>query len=183
MNPLYRRFAVLLAAASLLFVGSACAQDDKTAAKSATTEKATEKPAEATLPADSTTQGAIDVGGQHIAYTAIAGTITVGSTDSQDAQLGPDGKPQPGSQLAAGRARQSEGCAAGGADVLRGVLQDGRQGRGPADYVFLQRRTGQLHGVAAHGIAGTEARGRRQATRTCLPRPTSWWTTPTACST
>ena len=42
------------------------------------------------LPADSTTQGAIDVGGQHIAYTAIAGTITVGSTDVQDAQLGID---------------------------------------------------------------------------------------------
>ncbi|HKN22907.1 MAG TPA: hypothetical protein VJX73_15895 [Terracidiphilus sp.] len=99
MNILYRRFAVLTVAASLLFVGSACAQDDKTAAKSATTEKATEKPAETTLPADSTTQGAIDVGGQHIAYTAIAGTITVGSTDSQDAQLGPDGKPQAGSQL------------------------------------------------------------------------------------
>src|SRR5208337_3644509 len=100
MNILYRRFAVLTVAASLLFVGSACAQDDKTAAKSATTEKATEKPAETTLPADSTTQGAIDVGGQHIAYTAVAGTITVGSTDAQDAQLGPDGKPQLGSQLA-----------------------------------------------------------------------------------
>jgi len=99
MNILYRRFAVLTVAASLLFVGSARAQDDKTAAKSATTEKATEKPAETTLPADSTTQGAIDVGGQHIAYTAIAGTLTVGSTDSQDAQLGPDGKPQAGSQL------------------------------------------------------------------------------------
>jgi carboxypeptidase C (cathepsin A) len=95
MNLFYRRFAVLTAAASLLFVGSACAQDDKSTAKSATTEKATE-PA---LPADSTTQGAIDVGGQHIAYTAIAGTITVGSTDEQDAQLGPDGKPQPGSEL------------------------------------------------------------------------------------
>jgi carboxypeptidase C (cathepsin A) len=95
MNLLHRRFAVLTAAASLLFAGSACAQDDKSAAKSATTEKATE-PA---LPADSTTQGAIDVGGQHIAYTAIAGTITVGSTDEQDAQLGPDGKPQPGSEL------------------------------------------------------------------------------------
>ena len=40
------------------------------------------------------------MGGQHIAYTAIAGTITVGSTDDQDAQLGADGKPQPGSQLA-----------------------------------------------------------------------------------
>ena len=100
MNILYRRFAVLTAAASLICVGLARAEDDKTAAKSATTEKATEKPAEATLPADSTTQGAIDVGGQHIAYTAIAGTITVGSTDSQDAQLGPDGKPQAGSQLA-----------------------------------------------------------------------------------
>ena len=95
MNPLYRQLAVLTAAASLIFVGLACAQDDKTAAKSATTEKATE-PA---LPADSTTQGAVDVGGQHIAYTAIAGTITVGSTDEQDAQLGPDGKPQPGSEL------------------------------------------------------------------------------------
>src|SRR5208283_4670205 len=51
-------------------------------------------------PADVTTQGAIDLGGQHIAYTAIAGTLTVGSTDVQDAQLGPDGKAQPGSQLA-----------------------------------------------------------------------------------
>jgi hypothetical protein len=40
------------------------------------------------------------VGGQHIAYTAIAGTITVGATDTDDAQLGPDGKPLPGSQLA-----------------------------------------------------------------------------------
>ena len=39
-------------------------------------------------------------GGQNIAYTAIAGTIAVGSSDMQDAQLGPDGKPQAGSQLA-----------------------------------------------------------------------------------
>jgi carboxypeptidase C (cathepsin A) len=99
MNASYRRFAVLTAAASLIFVGLACAQDDKTAAKSATAATAAEKPAEAALPADSTTQGTIEVGGQHIAYTAIAGTITVGSTDDQDAQLGPDGKPQPGSEL------------------------------------------------------------------------------------
>ncbi len=40
------------------------------------------------------------MGGQHIAYTATAGTITVGATDTDDAQLGPDGKPLPGSQLA-----------------------------------------------------------------------------------
>ena len=96
MKVMNRRFAVLIAAASLIFVSSALAEDDKTAAKPATADK----PAEATAPADSTTQGAIDVGGQHIAYTAIAGTITVGSNDGQDAQLGPDGKAQPGSQLA-----------------------------------------------------------------------------------
>ena len=96
MNLFDRRFAVLMAAASLLFSVSAHAQEDKTATKPATAAK----PAEAAPPADSTTQGAIDVGGQHIAYTAIAGTITVGSTDEQDAQLGADGNPQPGSQLA-----------------------------------------------------------------------------------
>ncbi len=98
MSPLYRRFPVLIAAASLIFVGSACAQDDKTAAKSTTAATTAEKAAEAPPP-DSTTQGAIEVGGQHIAYTAIAGTITVGSTDEQDAQLGPDGKPQADSEL------------------------------------------------------------------------------------
>jgi carboxypeptidase C (cathepsin A) len=94
MNLMNRQLAVLTAAASLLFVGSVCAQDEKSA-KAASTEKATE-PA---LPPDSTTQGAIEAGGQHIPYTAIAGTITVGSTDSDDSQLGPDGKPQPGSEL------------------------------------------------------------------------------------
>jgi carboxypeptidase C (cathepsin A) len=97
MNLLQRRFAILMAAAALILVGSVCAQDDKPAAKPATTDKATEP---APPPPDSTTQGTIDVGGQHIAYTAVAGTITVGSTDEQDAQLGADGKPQPGSQLA-----------------------------------------------------------------------------------
>ncbi len=40
------------------------------------------------------------MGGEKIAYSAIAGTLVVGSSDAQDAQLGLDGKPQPGSQLA-----------------------------------------------------------------------------------
>lgn len=93
MISLKLRFAALVAAALLLFFVSALAQDNKAATKS-------DKPAEAALPPDSTTQGAIEVGGQHISYTAIAGTITVGSNDDQDAQLGADGKPQPGSQLA-----------------------------------------------------------------------------------
>ncbi len=99
MNAFCRRFAMLFAAAILVATLSIRAQDDKAAAKPAAPENAA-KPAEPAPPADSTTQGSVDVGGQHIAYTAIAGTITVGSTDEQDAQLGADGKPQPGSQLA-----------------------------------------------------------------------------------
>ena len=76
------------------------AQDDKPAANSDNTTAKSTKASEPAPPPDSTTQGTIDAGGQHIAYTAIAGTITVGATDTDDAQLGPDGKPLPGSQLA-----------------------------------------------------------------------------------
>jgi carboxypeptidase C (cathepsin A) len=77
------------------------AQEQKPAAKPDTvaTENSPKTP-ESAMPADSTTQGTIEAGGQHIAYTAVAGIITVGATDAEDAQLGPDGKPQPGSQLA-----------------------------------------------------------------------------------
>ncbi len=64
------------------------------------TKSTAEKVPEKTVPTDSTTQGSIDLGGTHIAYTAVAGTLTVGGTDEQDAQLGMDGKPQAGSQLA-----------------------------------------------------------------------------------
>lgn len=45
--------------------------------------------------ADSTTNGTVTVGGQAIAYTAIAGTLTVGSTDELDSLLGLDGKMLP----------------------------------------------------------------------------------------
>jgi len=60
------------------------------------TTKPPEKPA-APVPTDSTTEGVLNAGGEHVAYTAVAGTITVGATDEEDAQLGPDGKPEPGS--------------------------------------------------------------------------------------
>ena len=101
MKSICCRFAVLVAAALLVFSVAARAQEDKSSATSeaGTTEKST-KAAEPAPPADSTTQGSIAAGGQHIAYTAIAGIITVGATDMEDAQLGADGKPQPGSQLA-----------------------------------------------------------------------------------
>jgi carboxypeptidase C (cathepsin A) len=52
--------------------------------------------AEAELPGDSNTEGSVTVGGQAIAYKAVAGTLTVGSTDVQDAMLGLDGKMLPG---------------------------------------------------------------------------------------
>ena len=45
---------------------------------------------------DSTTQGTVDVEGKPIAYTAVAGILTVGATEAQDAMIGPDGKMLPG---------------------------------------------------------------------------------------
>jgi carboxypeptidase C (cathepsin A) len=55
------------------------------------------KPAETTLrrqpwPHDSITENTVTVGGQKIAYRAVAGTITVASNDSYDAMLGIDGQ-------------------------------------------------------------------------------------------
>lgn len=83
-------------AVSLLTSPLARAAEDNSTAKPSTTDKAPDRAASA----DSTTQGAVDANGQHIVYTAVAGTITVGATDEQDAQLGMDGKPEPGSELA-----------------------------------------------------------------------------------
>jgi carboxypeptidase C (cathepsin A) len=92
-----RLAAVLFASVALVAAPAfVFAEDEKPKAADKTSDKTSEKP----LPAEVSTQGSIDVAGQHIAYTAIAGTITVGATDVQDAQLGPDGKPQAGSQLA-----------------------------------------------------------------------------------
>jgi carboxypeptidase C (cathepsin A) len=93
----------LLSIATLAAPALAFANDDDTPAAKADTksaDKSDAKPAEKAPPSEVTTQGSVEAGGQHIAYTAIAGTITVGATDVQDAQLGMDGKPQPGSQLA-----------------------------------------------------------------------------------
>jgi carboxypeptidase C (cathepsin A) len=87
------RLALCLLSASLLIPASFTrADDDK--------KKDDNKPAEKPAATEVTTSGSIDVGGQHILYNAIAGTITVGATDVQDAQLGLDGKAEPGSQLA-----------------------------------------------------------------------------------
>lgn len=44
------------------------------------------------LQSDSVTEGTVTVGGQAIAYRAVAGTLTVGATDPQDAMISLDGK-------------------------------------------------------------------------------------------
>jgi carboxypeptidase C (cathepsin A) len=57
------------------------------------------KPAHETAPPiqpDSTTEGSVTVEGKAIAYRAVAGILTIGSSDAQDAQLGLDGKYLPG---------------------------------------------------------------------------------------
>ena len=73
---------------------SAFAQEhhaDKTTTTTTTTI-APEPAKPAPAPVDSTTDGTVTVGGKSIAYKAVAGFVTVGSTDAQDAMLGLDGK-------------------------------------------------------------------------------------------
>jgi len=105
------RVFTALVAASLLLAPASGKADDKAADKTSTEkssdkssdksyDKNNDKAAEKAPPADSTTQGSVEIAGQKIAYTAVAGTLIVGSTDAQDAQLGLNGKPQAGSQLA-----------------------------------------------------------------------------------
>ncbi len=93
-----QRSARLIAAVLLLCLAPSARllADDKPKSD----DKADSKPADKPAATEVTTTGSVDVGGQHILYNAIAGTITVGGSDAQDAQLGYDGKPIPGSQLA-----------------------------------------------------------------------------------
>ena len=77
-------------------------QQDKT--KAAEKVAAPVKPAEPATPAaqpDSITENTVTVGGQRIAYRAVAGTITVGSTEAVDGMLGLDGHWLPDSEMGA----------------------------------------------------------------------------------
>jgi len=75
---------------SILFSIAIFAQQPDHAKKD---EKADTKTSEAALPPpDSTTENTVTIGGEKIAYRAVAGTITVGGSDSYDAMLGSDGR-------------------------------------------------------------------------------------------
>ncbi|HEY1256266.1 MAG TPA: peptidase S10 [Terracidiphilus sp.] len=106
-----RFFAALLVLTLLQMPVLIRAEDDKSADKTSADKTAADKNADKAAPAEVTTQGTVEVGGQKIAYTAIAGTLTVGATDVQDAQLGLDGKPQPGSQLALNEPKEPKDAA------------------------------------------------------------------------
>ncbi len=88
-------------------------------------------------PADSTTEGTVTVGGQVIAYKAVAGTLVVGSTDTQDMTLDFEGNPLPDAGVKPPDKDKPEEAAGYGADVLRGVLQEGCGGRAPAGDVSV----------------------------------------------
>lgn len=77
-------------AAGLLAAALACMPSICRAAEAPAPVKAGEP---APAPPDSTTDGTLDAGGEHLQYRAVAGTIVVGSTDAQDAALGPGGIP------------------------------------------------------------------------------------------
>src|SRR5579859_7882259 len=77
-------------------LGSSLSAQEKTETKVAVTSTPVPPPAPAPPP-DSTTEGTATVGGQVITYRAVAGTLTVGATDVQDATLGLDGRLLPDS--------------------------------------------------------------------------------------
>jgi carboxypeptidase C (cathepsin A) len=90
---------VMLTMAALLTSSSLLIAQDKPEEKPAAATPSTNAAPHIPAPQDSITEGSVTVGGQAIAYKAIAGTLTVGGTDPQDATIGFDGKPLPDSNI------------------------------------------------------------------------------------
>lgn len=91
--------AGILGCALVAASGSSVAQEKHPDSSKAEKVVVTGTPAvtDGSVTPDSTTDGSVTVGGDTINYTAVAGTLTVGSTDAQDATLGFDGKLLPDS--------------------------------------------------------------------------------------
>ena len=83
----------LAAALSLTFLAAgAQSKPDKPGDKKLVVEGKPVEPVTAPAQADSMTENTVTVGGQKIAYKAVAGTLTVGYSDAFDAMLALDGK-------------------------------------------------------------------------------------------
>jgi carboxypeptidase C (cathepsin A) len=82
-------------AASMLLLPIAFAQDKPADKPDAAAKSAPMIPAPPIQP-DSTTEGSVTVDGKAIGYRAVAGILTIGSSDTQDAQLALDGRYLPG---------------------------------------------------------------------------------------
>jgi carboxypeptidase C (cathepsin A) len=95
----YSRPFGLITFTTLLMLGSASVAQQRPAQGGGGEAGAARPPAAMVAIPDSTTEGTVTVGGQPIAYRAVAGTITVGATDQQDSTMGFDGKPLPDSGI------------------------------------------------------------------------------------
>ena len=89
-------FLSVLGVAAICFAGCMAYGQDKPATKPPAAASPADQPVLPMHNPASTTQGTVEVEGQRIAYTAVAGTLTVGATEEQDAMLDPDGRPLPG---------------------------------------------------------------------------------------
>ncbi len=86
----------LLMLAGTMAASSAAVAQDKPEEKAAAAG-AQSSMAQLAAEPDSITEGTVTAGGQNIAYKAVAGTLTVGATDAEDATLAFDGKLLPDS--------------------------------------------------------------------------------------
>jgi carboxypeptidase C (cathepsin A) len=83
-----------------LAVSSVVAQSHADKVTTSTTTTVAAEPAKPSVVSpDSTTDGSVTVGGKVIDYKAVAGLLTVGANDSQDAMIGLDGKWLPDSGM------------------------------------------------------------------------------------
>ena len=82
----------------------------------------------------------------------------MGATDAEDAQLGPDGKPLPGTQLALSAPKDPADAPPVAHMFYVAYFKTGAKAEDRPDHVLLQRRTRQLDHVAAPGLAGAKVR-------------------------
>jgi carboxypeptidase C (cathepsin A) len=90
---------VLAMLCSVAVTSQGLAQDHAAKTTTTTTTEPEKKPMPMPIAADSTSEASVTVGGKVIAYKAVAGLLTVGSNDPQDAMIGLDGKWLPESGL------------------------------------------------------------------------------------